>query len=260
MKRILFTSLFTLLLAVSAFGQDKAAQIADVKNQIATLENDTPGMLKTLGDLKQEKEDKIVFVGNAYDKYEAKFEQDQAAVMQKATELKRHYDLLQPALDNYNQRVDAHNSHQCTETNHDGSCAWYTAEKAALDNNKAQLTQAYAPLDSQRDQLKSEQANLDQTHQKLETIRLGLNDEVASWKGRVAQLKADWEEHEKQIAALEAKLAALYGDVNACMAEVRATPECDRPDAVGPDGKPLLNGKCEQMVARCRAMFDGSKP
>jgi chromosome segregation ATPase len=260
MKRtLLFASLCTLLLAVSAFAQDKAAQIADVKNQIATLENETPAMLKTLEGLKTEKEDKITFVSNAYDKAEANYEQESAAFVQKAQNLGRQYELLKPALDNYNQRVAAHNAHQCTETNHDGSCGWYTAEKNQLDNNQAQLQQAYAPLDAQKAQLQSEQANLAQTHEKLETIRTNLNSEIDSWKGRIAQLKADWDAHEAKMAQLEAKLAALYGDNQSCMAEVQRTPECDKPNAVGPDGKPLLNGKCEEMVARCRRMFDGSK-
>ena len=252
-------SVLCLLLTSICWGQDKAAQIADVKNQIATLENDTPGMLDQLNKLKTERADKIDFVGAIYDKQKAKFDQDSQVFLQKANDLKRQYDLLKPALDNYNQRVDAHNAHQCTETNHDGSCAWYTAEKAQLDNNQAQLAQAYAPLDAQKAQLQTEQGYLTQTGDKLETIRTNLNDEVASWKGRVEQLKADWEAHETKIKALEAQLAALYGDVQSCMAEAKSSPTCERP-AIGPDGKPILNQDCERMVARCRSMFDGSKP
>jgi chromosome segregation ATPase len=258
MKRTLFVSLCTLILAVSAFAQDKAAQIADVKNQISTLENETPGMLKKLDVLKADKEN-IAFVSSAYDKQEAKYEQDVAAFTTKAQNLGRQYELLKPALDNYNQRVAAHNANQCVEKNHDGSCAWYTAEKNQLDNNQAQLQQAYAPLDAQKAQLQTEQSYLNQTHEKLETIRTQLNSDIDSWKGKIESLKSDWDAHEAKMAQLEAKLAALYGDNQSCMAEVQRTPECDKPNAVGPDGKPLLNGKCEEMVARCRRMFDGSK-
>lgn len=251
-------SILCLLLTSICWGQDKASQIADVKNQIATLESETPAMLDKLGTLKTEKENQIDFVGQAYDKQNAQYTQDSTAFLQKAQNLGRQYDLLKPALDNYNQRVNAHNANQCVEKNHDGSCGWYTAEKNQLDANQAQLAAAYAPLDSQKAQLESERSNLDQTHDKLETIRTGLNDEIASWKGRVGQLKADWEAHEVKMAALEAKLAALYGDADSCMTEAKSSPTCQKP-AIGPDGKPILNQDCEQMVARCRRMFDGSK-
>jgi chromosome segregation ATPase len=259
MKRIASLSLFCLLLTSICWGQDKASQIADVKNQIATLEGETPAMLTKLNALATEKDNQITFVGDAYDKQEAQLQQDDAALAAKITELKRHYDLLAPAVDNYQQRVVAHNAHQCTEHNNDGSCGWYTAEKNQLDAQKAQLEQAYAPLDAQKAQLNGEYTNLQETHAKLETIRVNLNNEVADWKGRVAQLKADWDAHVQKITALEAKLAALYGSADACMAEAKSSPTCERP-AIGPDGKPILNQDCERMVARCRSMFDGSKP
>ena len=255
-------SILCLLLTSICWGQDKAAQIADIKSQIATLEGETPAMLQTLDKLKTEKENQIDFPGAAYDKYKAQFDQDAAAFQQKANDLKRQYDLLQPALDNYNQRVQAHNAHQCTEKcvngSCDGSCAWYTAEKNQLDANEAQLQQAYAPLDARKAQLAQEGANLQQTEDKLNTIRENLNNEVASWKERVGQLKAQWEEHEAKLKALEAQLAALYGDANSCLLEAKQSPTCQQP-AYGPDGKPILNQDCENLVARCRRMFDGSK-
>lgn len=263
MKRFIFTTLCTLLLAVSALAQDKAAEIADVKNQIATLENETPAMLDRLKALDSEKDNQITFVGEAYDKQKAQFDQEYSAFQQAAADVKHQYAILQPSLDNYNQRVAAHNAHQCTEKcvngSCDGSCAWYTAEKNQLDANQAQLQQAYAPVDARAAQLKQQAAYLGQTSEKLETIRVNLNNEIASWKGKVAQLKADWEEHQRKMAALEARLAALYGSADACMAEAKSSPTCEKP-AIGPDGKPILNQDCERMVARCRTMFDGSKP
>jgi DNA repair exonuclease SbcCD ATPase subunit len=247
--------------AVSARA-DKASDIANVKNQIATLENETPAMLKTLETLKAEKENQIDFVGAAYDKAEANYEQSVAAYNQKNADVKRQYQLLEPALENYKQRVDQHNANQCTEKcvngSCDGSCAWYTAEKNQLDNNQAQLQQAYAPIDAAARQLQSESADLDQTKGKLEEIRTNLNSEIESWKGKIAQLKAQWEEHEAQLAKLNAELAILYGSVNNCMQEVNATPECQRP-AIGPDGKPILDQNCEEMKAQCSKMFDGNR-
>jgi chromosome segregation ATPase len=261
MKRQFALVLTTALLfgfALSARA-DKASDIASVKSQIETLENDTPAMLDRLKTLNTEKDNQITFVSQAYDKQEAQLQQDSAAFEQKAGNLKRQYDLLQPALDNYNQRVQAHNDHQCTETNHDGSCGWYTAEKAQLDNNAAQLQQAYAPLDQQKAQLQQDKAYLDQTQEKLETIRTNLNNEIESWKGKVAQLKADWEQHEAQLAQLQAQLAILYGSVNNCMTEVYATnPGCEKP-AYGPDGKPITDQNCERMKAECSKMFDGNR-
>jgi chromosome segregation ATPase len=252
--------LFALLLAIPAFAQNKAAQIADVKNQIAALENDTPGMLKTLDTLKTEREDKIDFVGAAYDKAEANYEQEAAAFQQKVAEVKHQEAILAPSIDNYNQRVNAHNANQCTEkcTNGscDGSCAWYTAEKAQLDANQAQLQAAAAPINAQKEQLSSEASNLQQTAEKLGEIRTNLNSEIASWKSRVAELKAQWEDHQAKIAALEAELSALYGSVNSCLADIPV--ECDKP-AIGPDGKPILNQNCENMKAQCSKMFDGNR-
>jgi chromosome segregation ATPase len=256
-------SILCLLLTSVCWGQDKAAQIADVKNQIATLENETPAMLKSLETLKTERADKIDFVGAAYDKAKANFEQEGAAFQQKVAEVKHQEAILQPSIDNYNQRVQAHNAHQCTEKcvngSCDGSCAWYTAEKNQLDANQAQLEQAAAPINAAKARLAQDASNLQETAGKLETIRTGLNDEIESWKGRVAELKAQWEAHEQKMAQLEARLAALYGSVNACMTEAQSSPTCQAP-AYGPDGKPILNQDCERMVARCRSMFDGSKP
>jgi chromosome segregation ATPase len=256
-------SILCLLLTSVCWGQDKAAQIADVKNQIAALESETPAMLDKLGALKTERENQIDFVGQAYDKQKANFEQEAAAFQQKVAEVKHQEAILAPSIENYNQRVQAHNAHQCTEKcvngSCDGSCAWYTAEKNQLDANQAQLQQAAAPIEARKAQLAQEASNLQETAGKLETIRTNLNSEVESWKGRVAELKAQWEAHEAKMAALEAQLAALYGSANACMAEAKSSPTCQAP-AYGPDGKPILNQDCERMVAKCRTMFDGSKP
>jgi chromosome segregation ATPase len=256
-------SILLLLCTSICWGQDKAAQIADVKNQIATLENETPAMLSSLDKLKTERADKIDFVGAAYDKAKANFDQEAAAFQQGVAEVKHQEAILAPSIENYNQRVTAHNAHQCTEkcTNGscDGSCAWYTAEKNQLDANQAALQQAAAPIDAAKARLAQQASNLQETAGKLETIRGGLNDEIDSWKGRVAELKAQWEAHQQKMAALEAQLAALYGSANACMAEAKSSPTCQAP-AYGPDGKPILNADCERMVAKCRSMFDGSKP
>lgn len=262
MKRQFALVLSTALLfgfAASAHA-DKASEIADTKAQIAALENETPAMLDRLGALKTEKENQITFVGDAYDKQKANYDQEVAAFNQKQDNVNRQYELLKPSLDNYSQRVNAHNANQCTEKcvngSCDGSCAGYVAEKNQLDANKAQLEQAYAPVDAAAQQLQSQRDNLAQTHEKLETIRTGLNDEIESWKGKVAQLKAEWDEHSAKIAALEAKLAALYGSVNSCTQDIPV--ECDKP-AIGPDGKPILDQNCEQMHAACAKMFDGNR-
>jgi chromosome segregation ATPase len=259
MKRLLLVVLALCLSGVC--WADKASDIANIKNQINTLENETPAMLERLGTLKTEKENQIDFVSQAYDKQKAQFEQDATAFSQKANDLKRQYQLLEPALENYNQRVTAHNSRQCTETCTngvcDGSCAWYTAEKAQLDANQAQLQQAYAPLDSQKAQLATQQSYLEQTSEKLETIRTGLNDEIASWKSKIQQLQAEWEEHQKKIAALQQQLAAIYGSVNQCLADIPV--ECERPRIDPATGKPVLDQNCEIMKADCSKMFDGNR-
>lgn len=256
-------SILCLLLASICWGQDKAAQIADIKNQITALENDTPALLQQLGKLKTEREDKIDFVGAAYDKQKGLLEAEMTVFTQKVADVKHQEAVLQPALDNYDQRVAAHNAHQCTEkcTNGscDGTCAWYTAEKNQLEANKAQLESAAAPINAAKAQLQEQGSSIVARSEQLETIRTNLNDEIDSWKGRVDALKAQWEDHKAKIVTLEAQLAALYGDVQSCMTEAKSSPTCQKP-AIGPDGKPILDQDCERMVARCRSMFDGSKP
>jgi chromosome segregation ATPase len=258
MKRALVI-LFCML--VSSFcWADKAQDIANVKAQIAALENETPAMLDRVSDLKKEKENQIDFVGQAYDKQEAQYEQQVAAHNQKDAEVAHQLAIYKPSEDNYNERVAAHNARSCTEKCYngqcDGSCAWYTAEKNQLDANKAELEREYAPIRQAVQELQQDSTYLQETHEKLETIRTGLNDEIANFKAKVAQLQADWDAHTQKMAQLQAQLAALYGSVNDCLRDIPA--ECQQP-AYGPDGKPILNQNCEDMKAQCSKMFDGNK-
>jgi chromosome segregation ATPase len=258
MKRILLSFLLVLLSA-PLFAQSKAAQIADLQNQINQIDQSFTPMMQHLTEMKT-KADNIQFGIDAYDKAKKQYEADCAVHDQRQDEVTRQFALLKPSIDNYSQRVDQHNARSCTEqcTNGhcDGSCAWYTAEKNQLDANKAQLVEAFNRVNAQQIPLTTEYNDLMQTKAKLQTIYDQNQANVAAWQREMGQIKADYEAAAAKRADLERQLAALYGDVNTCIKAI--PPACQSP-AIGPDGKPILDQNCENMKAACSKMFDGSK-
>lgn len=255
MKRVLVALLFAVLSTV-CWADDSIDAIQQQINQHVAQRAD----IAKRSDVQDAKAADIKFVYDAWQKQSAKYNQDLAEYNGKVTELGRNYELLRPASENYAQRVNAHNANQCTEkcTNGscDGSCAGYTAEKNQLDNNKAQLQEAFAPLDARKAQLDSDKGYLDQTADKLNTIQQGLQSDIPAWKAAETQLKAEWDANEAEIARLQAMLAQLKGENAECFAKI--PPACQNP-AVGPDGKPILDQNCEQMHAACAKMFDGNR-
>lgn len=255
MKRVIVALLFAVLSTV-CWADDSIDAIQQQLNDHVAQRAD----IAKRSDVQDAKAADIKFVYDAWKKQSAQYGTDLDAYKSKVTELKRNYDLLAPAAENYAQRVNAHNANQCTEkcTNGscDGSCAGYTAEKNQLDNNKAQLQQAFAPLDARAAQLESDRSFLDQTASKLDTIQTGLAQDVAAWKAAETQLKAEWDANEAEIARLQAMLAQLKGENAECFAKI--PPACQNP-AIGPDGKPILDQNCEQMHAACAKMFDGNR-
>jgi chromosome segregation ATPase len=248
MKRILIAFLFAAL-ATICWADDSMDAIQQQLNDHITKRAD----IAARSDKQDAKASDIKFVYDAWVKQSAKYKDDLAEYNAKNTEVKRQYELLQPALDNYKQRLAQHNANQCTEvcTNGscDGKCAWYTAEKNQLDNNRAQLQQAYAPLDAQAQQLQSTAQYLDTTASQLDTIQAGLQKDLATWKQAETDLKAEWDANEAEIARLQALLAKLKGENDACFAKI--PPACQM--------NPLLDDKCEQMHAACGKLFDGNK-
>jgi chromosome segregation ATPase len=256
MKRILFVSLCTLMLAVLAFSQDKAAQITDLQNQLNAVQQEYVPMLAQLKTLKTD-QDNNKFAWDAYKKADDQYNVDLAAFNSKMNEANRAAQLLKPSIDNLKQRMDAHNANQCVEKNHDGSCAWYDREAAQLNANADQVEQAKAQVRAQYQALAPESQRLDTTLSQLKTIysQAKANDE--KWQASMAQLKSQYLAVKVREDAIKAKLAALHGTVDQCFRSIPA--KCQSP-AIGPDGKPILDQNCEDMVAQCRAIFDGSKP
>lgn len=257
MKRII--AILALLFCGCLAFASNADDIANIQNQ---LNNDYAKRadIITRSNAQDKKADDIKFVYDAYTKAKTQYDSDITAFNSKYEEVKRGYELLEPSIENYKQRVNAHNSRQCTEqcTNGscDGSCGWYTAEKNQLDANKAQLEQAEAPLQAAVGRLENDKSYLDQTADKLSTIYSGLQSKVAAWKAAEQGLKAEWFANEAEIATLLATLAQLQGENMDCYSKI---PEkCQNP-AVGPDGKPILDQNCERMHAACGRMFDGNR-
>jgi chromosome segregation ATPase len=254
MKRIML-SLFAVLLVIPAFAQDKAAQIASLKNDLVNVQQNYAPMEKRYDSL-TEKKDEIKFAVDAYTKYNDKYKVDVDDFNNKQNAVNRQQELLNPSIQNYQQRLAAHNSHQCVEYNHDGSCSGYNAEANQLDANKAQLAQVQAQIDAAQAPLNQQKGYLDQTKAKLDTIWQNNQDNITKWKADMTQLKADYDANLAREKAIQAQLAALYGSVNSCLQEIPAA--CQQP-AIGPDGKPILEQNCERMHAACSAMFDGNK-
>ena len=241
---LLFCGCFAFASSADDINQIQGQLNADFTKQAA---------LVTVSSTQDKKADDIKFVYDAYTKTKAKYDQDLTAYNTKAAEVMRGYQLLQPSVENYSQRVQSHNAHQCTETcrngSCDGSCAWYTNERIQLDANKAQLQQAAAPLDAQASQLQTDKGYLDQTFEKLNLIQQGVKSDVAAWKAAQEKLKADWLANEAEIAALQATLAKVKGENDACLAKI--PPACQI--------SPLLDDQCEKMHAACGRMFDGNR-
>src|SRR5208282_3436643 len=141
--------------------------------------------------------------------------------------------------------IDRHNRDRCTEQcvngSCDGSCRWYTAEKEALETRQSKLL-------AERHQLQANAGLLDQ-------IRQNVIRDTQAWAAQAKQLIADNTDNEALIQKLQGDLAPLKRQYNGCWGSIPQ--DCDRPDARGPDGKPLLNGKCEHMHQLCGRLFDG---
>jgi chromosome segregation ATPase len=257
MKHVLavFALLFCGCLAFASTADD----INQIQNQINTDVAKRADMV-TRSNAQDKKADDIKFVWNAYTKAKTQYDSDVTNFNNKSNEVKRGFELLEPSIENYKERVNAHNARQCVEqcTNGscDGSCGWYTAEKNQLDNNLQQLKQAEAPLDAAANQLQSDKSYLDQTYEKLNTIYQGVQSGIAQWKADELALKAEWEANEAEIAKLQAMLAQLQGENMDCFAKI--PPACQNPE-IGPDGKPILDQNCERMHAACGRMFDGNR-
>ncbi len=152
---------------------------------------------------------------------------------------KKQNDRWKQDADNLNIQIKYHNDHMCTEKcangKCDGTCQWYRDEATKENSEGAQLKQ---------------QAEL------LDQIRNNVLRDTNDYVERVKALKEKSDENTALIDRLKAQLTDLLGRYDQCRGSIPAT--CDAPNAVGPDGKPLLKGACEKMHAKCGRMFDGN--
>jgi chromosome segregation ATPase len=250
MKRI---TLFVLVILFASIAWCQTPGDADALQQQLNQHIAQRADINKRVDLSDAKEADIKFVIGTYQKALAKHNEEYDAYQAKYTEVQRGYELLAPAAENYSQRVDAHNAHQCVEkctgNSCDGSCAWYEQEKAQLDSNKAQLQAAYAPLDAQGRDLKQTYDYLSTTASQLAEIKSKALADIEAWKTTATALKAEWDANEEAIQRLEGELAKLKGENDACFSKI--PPACQV--------NPLLDDKCEQMHAACGKLFDGNK-
>lgn len=206
------------------------------------------------GDVQDKKAEDIKFVYDAWVKQSASYKEQLDTFNTKNADVVHQYNVLKPSLDNFTERMKAHNTTQCVEKctqggGCDGTCGWYERERIQLEQNQAQLKEAYAPLDAQAEQLESTKKFLDEFAGKLDIIGDGLSKDIPAWKQAEADIKTDWEANEAEIARLQALLAKLKGENDTCFAKI--PPACQM--------NPLLDDKCEQMHAACGKMFDGNK-
>ncbi len=254
MKRIAI-ALFALLMVIPAFSQDKAAQIANLQNELSTVQQSYPAMEKRLDALTTTKGN-IEFAIDAYTKYNDKYKTDIASFNQQQDQVNRQQELLQPSIDNYQQRKAAHNANRCTEVQGSGTCNWYNAEADSIDAQRGQIQQAQAQVAAQQNALEPQRQALATTLNQLTEIWNNNQANITKWKADMTQLKADYDAAVAREKEIQSQLAVLYGDVNGCLKQIPAA--CQNP-AIGPDGKPILDQNCEQMHAACGKMFDGNK-
>jgi chromosome segregation ATPase len=254
MKKVA-VSLFVLLLAIPAFSQGKAAQIAALQTELSQIQASYPVMEQKLKDFDVQK-DNIKFAVDAYTKYNDQYKTDIANFNQKQDEVNRQQQLLQPSIDNYKQRLAQHNANQCTEVRGSGTCNWYNNEANQLDANKAQILQVQNQIDAQQGALEPQRSNLRETLSKLETIWQNNQTNIANWKAGMIQLKSDYEAAAARETQIKQQIAILQGDVNSCLKAI--PPACQTPAIDPTTGKPILDQNCENMKAVCSKMFDGN--
>jgi peptidoglycan hydrolase CwlO-like protein len=152
---------------------------------------------------------------------------------------KKQNDRWKQDADNLNVQIRYHNDHMCTEKcvngKCDGTCQWYRDEAERENSGGAQLKQ---------------QADL------LEQIRNNVLRDTQDYAERVKALAEKSDENTALIDRLKAQLLDLLGRYDQCRGSIPAN--CDAPNAVGPDGKPVLKAACERMHAKCGRMFDGN--
>lgn len=157
-----------------------------------------------------------------------------------AQQYKNQRERLNGEMDVVSQKIAQHNANQCTEKcvngKCDGSCQWYRDKAVALNSEGAQLNAQSAQLDQIRDTVSSQ---------------------TVEWVKTAKDLTAEYDRLQGIIDKLQAQLSDLRGQYDQCRGSIPLN--CDAPDAVDKNGKPLLNGACEKMHSRCGKMFDGNK-
>ena len=263
MKRYALLAAILAIAVLPATAQNLDEQIASAQKDLANRLQTRDQQLKEWAGLKQKKDD-IDFAWAAAQKQEGVLLKEVDDFKMRKDALSARYDALKPQLDSYNAAVTAHNDHQCTEKcsngSCDGSCAWYNAEKQRLDSQKASLEAAYAPLDAQTEKMKTEFQQLQTNAGLIEQIKQNVYNDTQTWAANIKGFKARVDENEGQIDSLTkliARLLELKTKYETCVRAI--PPECDRPDVIGPDGKPILNTHCEQAKAQCSTLFDGNR-
>lgn len=175
------------------------------------------------------------------------YKQKAAALVKKKDNIKFAYDAFekqsaihQQSITEYEMEVTRHNNNQCAKKcvngSCDGSCTCYNAEKNRLDHKRAQIETKASLLDQIRD---------------------NMSRDTADWTAQTDRLIAEFAHNKAAIVRLQDQLAKLRRQYDICRGSIPV--ECDRPDAVRADGKPLLNGQCKHMHAVYGQIFDDNR-
>ena len=137
MRRIGLTllALLALLLAIPAFSQDKAAQIANLESQLGAVQANYPTMQDRLKVLDTTK-DNILFAAKAYTKYNDAYTADTVAFNNQQDEVNRQQNMLNVSGENYKQRLAQHNANRCTEVTGSGTSTGTTPKQTSLTPTK----------------------------------------------------------------------------------------------------------------------------
>jgi len=207
----------------------------------------------------EQKKSDIEFAYAAYQKQAPIVKQEIAAWTQKEDSCAAQFAAYVPALNQLEADGTRHNNTSCTEKcdqngSCDGTCAWYEAERQALEQRQATLKAQVAPILAQKAELEKEGDTLQQSAKDLDTIMDNVSAQTLQWTADVKQFKADWDDNEAQIQVLQntlARLKQIKTAVDSCTRSIPA--ECEAPNT------PYWVGQCAKMHADCGRIFDGNQ-
>ena len=259
MKRIWILPILALLCTCFSFADSIDDQINAAQTSLTGKLEKRETMTKQWPTFEQRKSD-IEFAYAAYQKQAPLVKQEITDWTQKENTCAAQFQAYVPALNQLEADGTRHNNTSCTEkcdqngNNCDGTCAWYTAEKNALEQRQATLKAQVAPILAQKAELEQEGDTLKKSSDDLDQIIDTVQAQTLKWTADVKQFKADWDDNEAQITVLQNTITRLQQIKKALDDCTRSIPaECEAPNT------PYWVGQCATMHAACGRIFDGNQ-